>query len=225
MRIASMLRWLLVIAAGLGLFAVTRNVTAETRLPALCSAASTGQGTCTGTTTYDYPSANKLVSVQGTKWYFWSTVQPTALVSVCATDVPRGTKVCPTTALVVKSIIPLSTGTTPVTTPTPEPTGTFDVVLNWQPPTIKTDEGKTSPIVEGDIIGYRINWVAGSKTGEVTTPAGATSQALTLPATRTQIDLRVQGKDMWSDPKTITAEPRLAKPGLPTQVTITFGSP
>lgn len=225
MRIGSLLRWLACITAGLGLFAATLEVKADTRLAQLCSKANTGTAVCTGTTSYDYPSSNSLVLSQGTKWYFFSTVRATDFLSVCSVDIPRGSNTCPSTALVTKELVPLKGQTEPAG-PIPSPVaGTFDVVVNWQPPTTGTKDGKTVPLVEGDVIGYSVGWIAGDKSGDQVLPATQTSLALTLPATKASITLKTQGKDAWSDGKTITTEPKLLKPGTPASVTITFGEP
>lgn len=229
MKVGSFIRWMAVVAVGLCLGIASINSKADTRLAAICSSATTGQGVCNGTVTYDYPSANKLVKVQGTQWYFFSTVGNTALVSVCANDVARGTSICPSTTLVAKSIVPLSPASTSLTPtpvpPAPEPIGTFSFTVSWQPPTTRIVDGKTLPLAASDILGYHLSWAAGTKTGEVKLPATTTSYLLTLPKTSGRVDIRAQDKDDWSDPKSTTVEPKVIKPGVVTEVTVTFGSP
>lgn len=189
---------------GFAILALTALATAhaDVNLAGICtSGAASGQQAC-ASPIYDYPSDNRYVKTPG-GYYFWGTIASSAQVSVCASDIPRGSATCPTPTTLVKSSVPLSAPPTAPPPITPVDPGTFAVRVTWVPPTLQTDDaGQVTPLPPADILGYKLTWYPEGdfvNVHYVDLPGNALTYVFTAPKARICAHLSVTGRDLSSD--------------------------
>lgn len=186
---------------------------AEVNLPLACPVAVV-DGDCNSATYQLKPGvAGSYFATPSGIWKEWASLSPTDTVRVCPVEAAVNTQ-CPG----ARATVPKSQAFT-------APEKTFTVTYSWGPPTKRTDD---TPLETDDIKGYLLSWrLATDVAGWHDVSVGNVSNyTIDLPLANVCAVVRTVGAQANSPPTAeVCTAPKTAPPGMPSNVTVTFGNP
>jgi hypothetical protein len=214
------MRWTMTLLTGMILAAALAapSARATPNMPLVCPVQVLNGACSSPTYTLQPGAAGLFVATPSGQWTEWGALTADASVRACPQDVaPGGT--CPVARVTLSKAQVAAVGDTP-----PPILATFPVKVSWVAPA-QTADG--SPLASSDVVGYGLEWRTDGETAyHVVTLGPVTEYAFNPPKQRICLHLYTIGtaSNSANTPDTCIV-PKAAAPGVPANVTVTFGEP